>query len=138
MCSALTSELQRRDGVLRVETLALPCLTTAKAPLTEARITWNQTGPQGAIGATGPAGPAGPKGDTGASGPAGPEGAKGDNGAAGATGATGAAGAQGPKGDNGIGLVWRGQYSSSQAYAVNDAVQSHGSAYVTTAATSAN
>jgi hypothetical protein len=126
-------------GVLRVETLALPCLTTAKAPLTETRITWNQTGPQGAIGATGPAGPAGPKGDTGASGPAGAEGPKGDTGAAGATGATGAAGAQGPtgatgpQGPSGAGISWKGTYSPTTAYDIGDGVEAGGSSWVATA-----
>jgi hypothetical protein len=105
-------------GVLRIETLALPCLTTAKAPLTEARITWNQTGPQGAIGATGP---------------------KGDTGAAGATGATGAAGAQGPtgatgpQGPSGAGISWKGTYSPTTAYDIGDGVEAGGSSWVATA-----
>ena len=121
-------------GILRVETTNAPCVVSgspilARAPLLlEERITWNQVGPQGM---TGPRGATGPNGDPGAQGPAGPTGAVGATGPAGAAGATGA---PGPKGDNGMGLVWRGQYQSSQAYAVDDAVQSQGSAYVATAA----
>jgi hypothetical protein len=76
----------------------------------DAKITWNQTGPQGATGApgaTGAQGPAGPKGDTGATGPKGDTGADGAAGSSGATGATGskgdtgATGPAGPKGDTG-------------------------------------
>jgi hypothetical protein len=64
----------------------------------ETEISWNQTGPAGAVGA---------KGDKGDPGPVGPKGEKGDPGAAGAPGAKGdkgdpgAAGSQGPKGDTG-------------------------------------
>lgn len=73
-------------------------------------ITWNQTGPAGAVGPQGPkgatgdtgpagaVGPQGPKGDTGDTGPAGPQGSPGPKGD---TGPAGPAGEQGPKGDTG-------------------------------------
>jgi hypothetical protein len=80
----------------------------------DTKITWNQTGPQGAKGdpgATGPAGPPGAKGDTGPAGPqgpagdtgpAGPSGPAGDTGATGETGPAGPTGPQGPAGTNGV------------------------------------
>lgn len=64
----------------------------------DTKITWNQTGPQGAQGPAGAAGPTGAKGDTGATGPAGVTGAVGPTGD---IGATGPAGVTGPKGDTG-------------------------------------
>ena len=121
-------------GLLRIETANAPCIVSgspvlARSPLLlEERLTWNQMGPQGVAG---PRGATGANGDPGAQGPSG---ATGPVGPTGPTGAAGAAGGAGPKGENGAGLVWRGQYQSSQAYAVNDAVQSQGSAYVATAA----
>jgi Concanavalin A-like lectin/glucanases superfamily/Collagen triple helix repeat (20 copies) len=95
---------------------------------TKAAGTWgspiaNFTGPAGAAGQTGPTGP------TGATGPAGPTG---PTGPAGPTGATGPAGAVGP-----AGLTWRGTWSSSTAYAVDDAVSYSGSSYFCTAANTA-
>jgi predicted RecA/RadA family phage recombinase len=49
-------------------------------------------------------------------------------GATGATGATGAIGAQGPTGPAGIN--WRGAWSSSNTYAIGDAVSYSGSSYI--------
>jgi Collagen triple helix repeat (20 copies) len=51
-------------------------------------ITWNQTGPQGAMGLAGPQGPAGPQGAIGPAGPAGTQGATGPAGPAGPSGLT--------------------------------------------------
>ena len=109
----------------------------------------SSTGPKGDPGPAGPAGPIGPQGPAGLkgdSGAAGPKGDKGDPGAAGATGTTGPAG---PKGDTGLqglkgdpgtagstgprglpGLVWRGEYSASASYLIDDVVSFQGSAYV--------
>src|SRR5205823_5278144 len=86
------------------------------------------TGSQGAAGAAGAQGPAGVAGANGATGSQGPAGAIGATGAAGAQGPVGATGAQGPIGPTG--LNWKGNWSSSTAYAINDAVFSSGSAYV--------
>ncbi len=71
---------------------------------------------------TGPPGPIGPVGATGAEGLSGPLGATGP------TGATGPAGAAGPAGPQG--LTWRGTWSNTTAYAVNDAVQFNGTSYM--------
>jgi hypothetical protein len=76
-------------------------------------------GPIGPVGATGAQGPAGPVGATGAQGPIGPVGATGAQGPAGATGATGAPG-----------INYRGAWSSSSAYTINDAVSYNGSSYI--------
>lgn len=65
------------------------------------------------------------KGGTGNTGSTGSTGATGSPGAQGATGATGA---KGPKG-----LTWRGAWSSSTAYVVDDAVSSNGSSYIAVA-----
>ena len=101
-----------------------------------------QDGAAGPEGAVGPAGAIGPRGDTGAQGepgiqgPPGVGGAKGDTGPQGlpghrgADGAPGAAGPQGPQGPAGTGLVWRGEYDPSNAYAERDAVARAGSSYV--------
>ena len=99
-------------------------------------------GPQGAAGLTGPAGPAGvagatglagvagPKGLTGATGPMGPQGLTGSAGTQGPAGATGPAGPQGPAGTSGAGgLVYQGNYSSTQNYAQGDVVVWQGSSY---------
>jgi len=97
-------------------------------------------------GATGPAGPTGPQGPTGATGPAGATGAQGASGAQGPTGATGsvgpsgpqgpagAAGVPGPTGSAGVGVNWRGAWTSSNAYALNDAVSYQGSSYLCSSA----
>lgn len=74
-----------------------------------------ETGANGAAGPAGSVGPAGPTGATGAIGPVGP------------TGATGATGATGPAGPGGV--PFRGAWSSSTAYAFNDAVFYGGSSY---------
>lgn len=108
------------------------------------------TGPQGAkgdTGSTGPAGPTGPqglKGDTGATGPqgpAGPTGATGPQGIQGVkgdTGDTGAQGIQGPQGTPGVGITWKGTWSSSTTYAINDAVYYNGSTYISVIASNVN
>jgi len=72
-----------------------------------------QVGSEGATGATGSTGSAGPMGVTGSTGPAGPLGATGNTGLTGPT-----------------GLNWQGTWSSSTAYAVNDAVAYSGSSYI--------
>jgi len=81
-------------------------------------------GPVGPTGATGPAGLPGPAGATGARGATGATGATGPQG----TGTTGAAGAAGPAGPRG--LTWRGTWSNTTAYAVNDAVPFNGTSYI--------
>src|SRR6185312_13421009 len=63
-------------------------------------------------------------------GPVGPPGPQGPPGVPGATGATGAAGAIGPQGPAGISFNWRQAYAAGTTYAMNDAVQFNGSAYV--------
>ncbi len=80
-----------------------------------------QQGLQGATGATGAAGPAGPVG------PAGATGLTGATGPAGPTGATGAAGATGPTGPGGV--PFRGTWSPTSVYLLNDAVFYNGSSY---------
>ena len=82
-------------------------------------------GPQGANGATGPQGPVGATGAQGPTGSIGPAGATGAQGLAGTTGPAGPVGATGVKG-----LNWKGTWSNSTAYIVNDAVFLSGSAYV--------
>ena len=72
-----------------------------------------------AQGPTGSSGPAGTPGATGSAGPQGPAGATGPQGAAGPTGATGAPG-----------MNFRGQWSPSVFYSVNDAVSFDGSTYL--------
>ncbi|BDG10702.1 collagen-like protein [Anaeromyxobacter paludicola] len=84
-------------------------------------------GPKGDPGAQGPQGVTGPQGPAGAAGPAGPVGPAGATGAQGPPGATGPAG---PVGAPGLGITWRGPWSASTRYAVNDAVQYLGSSYV--------
>jgi hypothetical protein len=98
-----------------------------------------------AAGNTGPVGATGPQGATGSQGASGPQGATGPTGAAGATGPTGATGAHGPQGDPGAtgtqgskGLNWQGAWSSATNYAVDDAVQFAGKAYVAIQAGSNN
>jgi hypothetical protein len=59
------------------------------------------SGPAGPVGAAGPIGPTGPPGPTGATGPAGPQ-----------------------------GLNWKGMWSNTTAYAVNDGVQFNGTSYI--------
>jgi hypothetical protein len=100
------------------------------------------TGAQGAAGPIGPAGPMGLTGVTGATGAVGPAGTQGLTGATGAAGtmglqgltgpagATGPAGPQGPAGTSGSGgLVYQGNYSSTQNYAQGDIVVWQGSSY---------
>jgi hypothetical protein len=69
----------------------------------------------------------------GAAGATGSNGSNGANGAAGATGAqgnTGPQGAMGTTGAMGLAFNWLGAFAPGTAYAVNDAVYSNGSAYV--------
>ena len=61
-------------------------------------VSWDQSGPAGAIGATGPTGATGATGPAGANGAAGAAGATGPAGPVGPTGATGAVGPTGPQG----------------------------------------
>ncbi len=84
-------------------------------------------------GAAGPAGPPGPQGATGAVGPQGPQGIEGPAGPQGPQGLQGPAGPQGPPGPSGgavTGLNYRGTYSSTAIYAVNDFVTYEGSSYI--------
>lgn len=91
-------------------------------------------------GAAGPAGPQGLQGATGAVGPQGPQGIEGPAGPAGAQGLQGLAGPQGPQGPPGpsggavTGLNYRGTYSSTATYAVNDFVSYDGSSYISVTA----
>jgi hypothetical protein len=82
-------------------------------------------GPQGSVGATGPIGLTGATGAIGATGPAGATGLAGATGVKGATGSTGSTGATGA-----IGMNWRAAWSSTTAYAKNDAVSYNGSTYI--------
>lgn len=91
-------------------------------------------------GATGLAGPQGLQGVAGAVGPQGPQGIQGPMGATGAQGLQGVAGPQGPQGPPGssggavTGLNYRGTYSSTAIYAVNDFVSFDGSSYISVVA----
>ena len=81
-------------------------------------------GIQGPVGATGAVGPTGAQGIQGVAGPAG------SVGASGSAGAQGIQGIQGQKGDTGRGFTWRGEFSGSNTYAVDDVVSLSGSSYV--------
>ncbi|MGD1097384.1 MAG: DNRLRE domain-containing protein, partial [Bryobacteraceae bacterium] len=99
----------------------------ATAPSHEAVLLVNlngPAGPQGPIGLTGPTGASGPAGTAGATGPAGPAGA------AGVQGPAGPAGPQGSPGNSGASFNFRGAYSATAAYNVNDVVTFNGSSYV--------
>ena len=74
---------------------------------------------------TGDAGPPGPTGATGLEGPTGPVGPSGPAGTTGPQGPTGPVGPLGP-----AGLNWKGAWVATATYAVNDAVDNIGSAYV--------
>ena len=74
------------------------------------------------LAAQGPSGPAGAPGTTGPTGSQGPQGPAGATGPQGTTGPTGATGAPG--------MNFRGQWSSSAFYSVNDAVSFDGSTYL--------
>ena len=78
-------------------------------------------GPAGLPGATGPQGVAGLPGATGPQGPAGPTGLPG------ATGPTGLQGTPGPVGPSG--LTWKGAWSTTGTYAIDDAVGYGGASY---------
>src|ERR1041385_8663374 len=95
------------------------------------------TGATGAVGATGAQGVQGPVGATGATGP---QGLKGDTGATGAQGIMGLQGVSGPTGPQGPigatgttgaqGLTFLGNWTSSVAYGMNDAVEYLGAMYI--------
>lgn len=88
-------------------------------------------GKDGAVGATGPQGPKGDTGETGATGPAGetgPQGPKGD------TGETGATGATGPAGKDGTSFTYKGAWTASTNYAVDDVFTEAGTSYIVTVA----
>jgi hypothetical protein len=94
-------------------------------------------GLKGDSGAIGPQGLQGLKGDTGLQGI---QGSKGDTGAIGPQGLQGVQGIQGVKGDIGAqgpigpkGLNWRGSWQTGSLYALNDAVFSSGSSYMSLA-----
>ena len=127
-CSAACSLRTRGQGFLpsiysplRIKSVAGATGPTGPAGPTGPR---GSTGPIGPTGSVGPAGPAGPAGPQGPAGPAGPQGA---TGATGASGATGTAGATGP---TGLGFRFRGLWSSTTQYSLNDVVRSGGSSYV--------
>ena len=96
----------------------------------------NFTLPGGVAGATGAQGVAGSPGAQGIQGEQGLQGIPGAVGPAGSVGASGSAGAQGiqgiqgQKGDTGRGFTWRGEFSGSNTYAVDDVVSLSGSSYV--------
>ena len=98
-----TTPNQTYTGCLKIGLVFNVAIGTNPAlpcPSGATKISWNQTGPVGT---------------------------NGTNGTNGAPGAPGAVGPQGPKGD---GLVWKGHYDQAVAYAINDAVENGGSAYV--------
>jgi hypothetical protein len=78
------------------------------------------------------AGAVGPAGATGATGMQGPTGNPGPSGSSGPQGAIGPAGANGTNG--GPGLNWQGTYTSTNSYALADAVVYQGSSYISLAA----
>lgn len=87
------------------------------------------TGAQGSTGAQGNTGPQGINGVTGSQGATGAQGSYGPTGYQGPTGPQGIYGATGPQGYQGsvgavgpAGLVWKGLWSSSSTYSVNDTV----------------
>ena len=80
----------------------------------------------------GPVGPTGPQGSTG------PTGATGIIGPTGLTGATGPAGTNGTNGTNGTSFTWKGAYSGSTTYSINDTVSNNGSSWIAVASTTGN
>lgn len=94
-------------------------------------VTWNQRGPAG------PAGLPGLPGNDGQPGQQGPPGSDGLPGEPGIPGANGLPGEPGPPGDAGSpgergprGLQWRGGWTSTEIYAVDDAVHHNGHAWI--------
>jgi hypothetical protein len=84
-------------------------------------------------GAKGEQGPQGETGATGATGPAGSAGPQGPQGTQGIQGIQGLQGIQGEKGDTGmpgVGIAWRGEWSDSTVYSLNDGVGYQGSSYI--------
>jgi hypothetical protein len=90
---------------------------------------WNLMAQAGAPGAQGPTGATGPQGNPGATGATGPQGP---------TGAMGATGPPGTTGAPGVGFTWRGTWSASTPYAVNDCVSRTNQTYVCTVANTGN
>lgn len=83
------------------------------------------TGPQGNPGVAGPTGPTGPQGNPGVTGPTGPQGIQG---VTGPTGPTGPQGSTGPPGSPAV-INWKGNWSSTATYLVNDGVTYNGASY---------
>lgn len=96
------------------------------------------SGPAGPTGLTGPTGPTGATGETGLTGTAGPTGPAGPTGGTGNTGSTGSQGIQGIQGTPGLGITWRGEWSGSTTYAINNAVFWNGSTYISLAGSNTN
>jgi hypothetical protein len=87
-------------------------------------------GPIGLTGAAGSVGPMGPQSLTGSTGAIGPQGPTGSTGPMGPQGLTGPAGPQGSAGAAGAaGLVYQGNYNSTQNYALGDVVIWQSSSY---------
>ncbi len=110
-----------------------PWVVMAQAGVAGAMGATGPAGAQGPVGLTGATGAPGPQGPIGLTGPTGPQGPIGLTGAAGSTGATGPQGPAGPTGPQGVAgpaTNWRGPWSSSTSYNVNDAVSFNGSSYV--------
>lgn len=96
-----------RSGTIRIVPAGSACMRGEKL------ISWNVQGPAGPAGAQGPAGPAGPAGAAGQAGP------------------PGQAGPQGQPGPAGVaGLSWTGAWSAAANYALDDAIEYQGSAYI--------
>lgn len=104
----------------RIEAGVAEAFTATKGEKGDAGI----QGPQGEIG---PQGLQGIKGDDGALGPIGEQGPQGIQGLQGPAGPQGIEGQVGPVGP--AGLTWRGQYNSSTAYVMDDAVSYQGATY---------
>jgi len=103
----------KTDACVNKTTGAVRLLLSGSCTASENPIALNIAGNQGPVG---PKGPTGPKGD---------QGQKGQQGAVGAKGPTGPKGSQGP-----AGLTWKGPWSNTTGYAVNDVVNFNGSAYI--------
>lgn len=134
----------RSSGASQAPTRLVPRQPITPAPMAQYALTpagpAGPPGPKGNTGAAGPVGPAGPKGEPGATGPQGPvgltgaigpRGPKGDTGLTGLVGPQGIPGSAGPQGPAGArGLTFKGAWSSTANYAVNDAVSHNGSSWI--------
>ena len=87
-------------------------------------------GPQGIQGLIGPTGAQGAQGIQGLTGPQGIQGLIGPTGSTGPTGPTGRQGIQGLTGINGTSFIYKGEFSLSISYTVNDVVYYNGSSYI--------